>query len=146
MTHCVTKAMPIQFIDDNKLKSCRTGLTNHTWPISHHIRPLVINDLGGGQTDRQTHAHTNVQTKSISRNHGPGLKTCSCKPWTNLRFQYNMASIIWILSILSGYVWMNIHVVYRILGIFCGRKVLEFCESGSICECFLALFSLGGNF
>ena len=30
--------------------------------------PLVINSLRGGHTDRQTHTHTDVQTKAISRN------------------------------------------------------------------------------
>ena len=56
--------MPIQFIDDNKLESCRMGLTNHTQPIiSHHITPLVINDLGGGHTN----THTNTRMKTVSR-------------------------------------------------------------------------------
>ena len=32
-------------------KSCETCLTNRTWPISHHITPLVINPLTGGHTD-----------------------------------------------------------------------------------------------
>ena len=78
-TRCVTKAMPFQFIDGNILKSCRTGLTNHTRPISHHIMQLVINTLKGGHTD--THTHTDAQTKMISRNQAcvtfgltPGLK------------------------------------------------------------------------
>ena len=52
----VSKAMPIKFID-NKLKSCKTSLTNHTVSsVSHHIKPLVINALGGGHT--QTHILT----------------------------------------------------------------------------------------
>ena len=59
--------MPIQFINGNKLKSCKTGLTNHTRPISHLIMPLVINVLWGRHTDTQT--HTDMQTKTISRNH-----------------------------------------------------------------------------
>ena len=54
MMCCVTIAMPFQFIDGNILKSCRTGLTNHTQPISHHIMPLVINAIG---EDTQTQAH-----------------------------------------------------------------------------------------
>ena len=58
----VTKAMPFQFIDGNILKSCKTGLTNHTQPISHHIMPLVINALSGGQTERQTDRQTDRQT------------------------------------------------------------------------------------
>ena len=72
----VTKATSIQFIDGNKLKSCRTGLTNHTWPISRCIMPLVINVLGGGHaTDRQTDTYVTGFGKSdhnvtfcISRN------------------------------------------------------------------------------
>ena len=65
----VIKATPIQYIDENKLKSYRTGLINHTWPISHHIPSLVINVLKGGHTDRQTdtHTHTNEQAKTISQ-------------------------------------------------------------------------------
>ena len=58
----VTKAMPFQFIDGNKLKTYKMGLTNHTWPISHHITPLVINGFTGG------HTHTDARTKTISRN------------------------------------------------------------------------------
>ena len=53
---------PIQFIDDNKLKSYRMGLTNHMWPMLHHIMPLVINGLGGGHTDMQTHTDTHTDT------------------------------------------------------------------------------------
>ena len=49
----VTKVMPIQFIDGNKLKSYRRGLTNYTGPMSHHITPLVINALRANtQIDR----------------------------------------------------------------------------------------------
>ena len=36
--------------------------------------PLVINAFGGGHTHRQTHTHTNVQTKAISRNQARGLR------------------------------------------------------------------------
>ena len=60
-------------------------ITNRTWHISQHITPLVINALGGRQTDKQTdthtHTHTNARTKAISSNHAhpaeraPGLKT-----------------------------------------------------------------------
>ena len=62
----VPKATPIQFINGNKLKSCRMGLTNHTQPISHHITPLVINALEGKHTNTDT--DTDAQTKTISRN------------------------------------------------------------------------------
>ena len=41
---------------------CTTGLTNHTWPISHHITPLVINALGGRHTHTHTHKHTHKHT------------------------------------------------------------------------------------
>ena len=38
--------MPIHSINGRchtkKLKSCRTGLTDHTGSLSHHITPLVI--------------------------------------------------------------------------------------------------------
>ena len=54
-TRCVTKATPFQFIDGNILKSCRTGLTNHTQSISHHVTLLVINSLGSWHTDTHTH-------------------------------------------------------------------------------------------
>ena len=74
----VTKAMPIPFIDCNKLKSCRMGLTNHTQPISHHIMPLVINVLRG----RHTHTHTDAQTKTILRNQ-------ACSPWLCSWFKKN---------------------------------------------------------
>ena len=58
MTHCVTNATPIQFIDGNKLESCGMGSTNHTRPISYHIMPLVINAFGGRHTDTHIHKHT----------------------------------------------------------------------------------------
>ena len=57
--------MPFHFIDSNILKSCRTGLTNHTWSTLHNIMPLVINGLQmdtqtDRQTDRQTYTHTDA--------------------------------------------------------------------------------------
>ena len=58
---CVTKDMPIHFIDGkchikqlNAGKSRKTCLANHTWPISHHIMPIVINALKDGHTHRHT--------------------------------------------------------------------------------------------
>ena len=60
------KAMPFLFMDSNKLKGCKTGVTNHTQPIFHQIRPLVITALVGGYTD--AHTYTNTRTKMISRN------------------------------------------------------------------------------
>ena len=38
------------------------GLTNHIWPISYHITPLVINALGGRHIDTNTHTHTQSHT------------------------------------------------------------------------------------
>ena len=55
-TCCVTKATPNQFIDVNKLKSCRMSLTNHKRSISHNIMSLVINGLGA---DTQTYRRAN---------------------------------------------------------------------------------------
>ena len=51
--------------DGKKLKSCRTGLTNHTQSISHHVIPLVINVLGGGHKHTHICIHTNIQTKQF---------------------------------------------------------------------------------
>ena len=75
MVHCVAKATPIQFIDGNKLNSFRTGLTNHTWPISYHIMLLLINVLEGRHTDACT--HTDMQTKMVARS-----QVCAAKGYT----------------------------------------------------------------
>ena len=70
MMCCVTKAIPIHFIDDKchikQLKSRKVVnlFTNHTRSISQYFMPLVINALGGGYTCTHTHARTKV----ISRN------------------------------------------------------------------------------
>ena len=64
-TRCVTVATPIKFIDGNKLKSCKTDLTNHTQLISY---PWVL--MPSGWTHKQTDTHTDAQTKIISRNQG----------------------------------------------------------------------------
>ena len=80
MTCCVTKAMPIQFIDGNELKSCRMGLTNHTRPISHHITSLVINALKGGHT----HTHTYIHTHTHTHTHQRANKTNFKKPSVHL--------------------------------------------------------------
>ena len=74
-----TKATPIQFIDSNKLISCRMGLTNHTQPTSHHnfIMPLVINGFRGGHTHThtrtRTHTHTHTHTYIHTHTH---ILTC----------------------------------------------------------------------
>ena len=54
-------------------KSRETCLTNRTQRISHHITPLVINALGGRH--RQTHTHTDAQTKAIMRAHPKAMRT-----------------------------------------------------------------------
>ena len=81
MTHCVTKAMPIHFIDSkchikqlNAGKSCKVCLNNHTWSISHHIMLLVINALGGGHTHICQHANKH-DFKKPGEQHAPGLKS-----------------------------------------------------------------------
>ena len=69
----VNKVTPINFFDGRcHIKQLRAGkshkicLTNHTWSISYHIMPLVINGLEGGDT--HTHGNTDMQAKAISRN------------------------------------------------------------------------------
>ena len=77
MTHCATKATPMQFIDGNKLKSHRMGLTNHTWPTRHHITSLVINGLRAvTKRDRHTHILTCEQKRfqETRCTHAAGLK------------------------------------------------------------------------
>ena len=55
--------MPLKCIDGNILKSHKTCLTNHMWPISHHIMQLVIYTLRvDTQTDIQTETHTHILT------------------------------------------------------------------------------------
>ena len=61
MMCCVTKATPIKFINGNKLKSCKTGLTNHTWPLSHHW--LLIPLGADAQAPRHTHILTHEQKR-----------------------------------------------------------------------------------
>ena len=60
----VTKAMIIQFIDGKchimKRKSCKTVLSGYYTCVS---RDLLLMALGA-----DTHTHTNVRTKMISRN------------------------------------------------------------------------------
>jgi len=69
-----TKAMPTKYrihhdfnCHINESETPKTCLTNHIGFISHHITPLVINILRGGDTHTHTHTHTS-QTKAISRN------------------------------------------------------------------------------
>ena len=82
MMFCVTKAMPIHFIDSKchiKQKSHKTSLTNHMWSISHHITPLVINGYGA---DTQTHtfrcANQETRCTLVCSQHTPGLKSKIC--------------------------------------------------------------------
>ena len=75
---CVIKATPIQFIDGNKLKSCRTGLTNHTWPLSHPIMPLVINAFGADtQTHIQRHTYRHTNQNNFKKPGICGLWLCT---------------------------------------------------------------------
>jgi len=46
----------------NKRETPKTYLINHKGSISHHITPLVINNLGGRHT--HTHTHTDIADKS----------------------------------------------------------------------------------
>ena len=80
--YCVTKAMPIHYIDSKchikqlkNRKSCKTCLTKHTWSISHHIMPLVINTFKG-RHQTQTYQHTiqsNFKKPGVHQPHAPGL-------------------------------------------------------------------------
>ena len=64
---CHTKAIVLSY------------LTNHMGSISHHIMPIVISSLGGGQTDRHTrtharthahaHTHTHIHTHTHTHTH-----------------------------------------------------------------------------
>ena len=61
-------------------KSCKTCLTDHT--RSHYIMPRVINALGGGHTDADTHIPTRepnqfqkTRCTQAAGPHAPGLKT-----------------------------------------------------------------------
>ena len=68
---CITKAMPIHFIDDKcyikKLKSCRYGLTSYYRCILHVLLiPSVYTHL---YTHTYTHAHTCTHTRTHTRTH-----------------------------------------------------------------------------
>ena len=99
---CVTKDTPIPFIDSNKLKTCRTGLINHTWPISHHITPLVINALRGGHIHTQT--HTNMRTNQFqeTRCTRPVLSWFNSLPLLTAMYSSNISSFISMLNSLSA--------------------------------------------
>ena len=87
---CVNMATPIHFIDGKchykylkAGKSHETCLTNHTWPISHPIMPLVINALGGGHTDTDTHIHGHTyQCANESNFKKPGTASAA-RAWFN---------------------------------------------------------------
>ena len=64
---CVTKATPFQFTDGNKLKSCRTGLTNH-----------ILMPLGA---DTQTDRHTRILTREQNDFKKPGACSQSAHAW-----------------------------------------------------------------
>ena len=42
------------------IKSYTVYSTNHMGSISHHIMPLVIDNLGGGHTHTQAYTHTDI--------------------------------------------------------------------------------------
>ena len=59
--------MSIYFINGKcyKLKSEKSHkncLTKHTWFISHHITPLVVNAIEGEHVDTHKHTHTHTHT------------------------------------------------------------------------------------
>jgi len=62
----------------NKRETSKTRLTNNKVSISHHIRPLVISNLGGRHIN--THTHTHIADKRIFKKpvakgwHTPGFK------------------------------------------------------------------------
>ena len=61
------------------------GLTDRTRLISHHIMPLVINDLAQTHTYTHTDTHTNARMKVISRNQARVAKKvlqCGIEPGT----------------------------------------------------------------
>ena len=67
--HCVTKAMPstlsMASVIAQKLKSCRTCLTNHTGYLSNHIMTVVINALE--QTLRYTCTQVSVDKNNFKK-------------------------------------------------------------------------------
>ena len=68
-------------------KNCKTCLTNHT----HHIMPLVINDVRGRHTDRQTDTYGRAN-HTISKN-----QACTgywCVPGLTTQFSTDMSTII----------------------------------------------------
>ena len=68
--------MPTNDIDYNcHIKAMhRTYLTNHMGSISHHITPLVINNLGGGHTHTHTHTNTHTNVRGQSNFKKPGTR------------------------------------------------------------------------
>ena len=55
---------PLMILTTLPYKSHRTYLTNHMEFISQHITPLVIDSLGGGDSNRHRHPHRNNFKKS----------------------------------------------------------------------------------
>ena len=77
--------MPIQFIDGNKLKSCRTGLTNYIRIISCYwlLMPWQTHRHTSTQTDRQTDRQTHTHM------------TCKQKWFHEIRHMWFAASCAW---------------------------------------------------
>jgi len=65
----------------------KTCLTNHKVLISHHITPLVINSLGGGDTHTHTHtcvcARTHTHTDIVDKSNFK--KPVVCQPLAGMR-------------------------------------------------------------
>ena len=63
--------MPINDTDYN----CNiTAITNHIGFISCHIKPLVIDSLGGRDTHTNTHIHTQTHTHTYIHPHRNNFK------------------------------------------------------------------------
>jgi len=54
----------------------KTCLTNHKGSISHHITPLVINSLGGGDTHTHAYSH-HGQQQFQGTSHAPAKGRCA---------------------------------------------------------------------
>ena len=75
----VTRSLPPTMTSNchiNEGKRPKTCLTNHKGSISHHIKPLVIYGLRGGDT----HTHTRIlheQKQYQEARHAPSIKNIS---------------------------------------------------------------------
>ena len=97
-THCVTKDMPIPFTNSNKLKNCRTGLTNHTQPISHHWLLMP----SGVDTHTNTYRHANKNNFKKSSTCGLLQSWFNSLPLLTALYSSNISSFISMLNSLSA--------------------------------------------